>query len=133
MHELAQVQLQPGAQNTLANALLEAPSLAGVCGPAGGPEQHAAHGADEQRSLRGSADSGGLPAGREPGSTSPGLHGRGAVQCQPERPQSGRRSDNLTVVGRGRYRFLDINHHGFALALTMTVVVPPLICRRFNL
>ena len=40
---------------------------------------------------------------------------------------------NLMVFGPGRYRFLDIPRYGFPLTLTMTVVVPLLICRRFGL
>jgi di/tricarboxylate transporter len=40
---------------------------------------------------------------------------------------------NLMVFGPGRYRFLDITRYGLPLTLTMTVVVPLLICRHFNL
>jgi di/tricarboxylate transporter len=40
---------------------------------------------------------------------------------------------NLMVFGPGRYRFLDIPRYGFPLTLTMTVLVPFLICRHFNL
>ncbi|MBM5825382.1 MAG: SLC13 family permease [Cyanobacteria bacterium M_surface_10_m2_119] len=40
---------------------------------------------------------------------------------------------NLMVFGPGRYRFLDITRYGIPLTLTMTVVVPFLICRHFNL
>jgi len=40
---------------------------------------------------------------------------------------------NLMVFGPGRYRFLDIPRYGFPLTLTMTVVVPLLICRWFGL
>jgi di/tricarboxylate transporter len=40
---------------------------------------------------------------------------------------------NLMVFGPGRYRFLDITRYGLPLTLTMTVVVPFLICRHFNL
>jgi len=40
---------------------------------------------------------------------------------------------NLMVFGPGRYRFLDIPRYGFPLTLTMTVVVPFLICRWFGL
>ena len=40
---------------------------------------------------------------------------------------------NLMVFGPGRYRFLDITRYGLPLTLTMTVVVPYLICRHFNL
>ncbi|QVL54661.1 MAG: hypothetical protein KFB97_02425 [Cyanobium sp. M30B3] len=40
---------------------------------------------------------------------------------------------NLMVFGPGRYRFLDISRYGLPLTLTMTVVVPLLICRHFNL
>ena len=40
---------------------------------------------------------------------------------------------NLMVFGPGRYRFLDIPRYGFPLTITMTVVVPFLICRWFGL
>jgi di/tricarboxylate transporter len=40
---------------------------------------------------------------------------------------------NLMVFGPGRYHFLDIPRYGFPLTLTMTVLVPFLICRHFNL
>ncbi|MEB3354931.1 MAG: SLC13 family permease [Cyanobacteriota bacterium] len=40
---------------------------------------------------------------------------------------------NLMVFGPGRYRFLDIPRYGLPLTLTMTVIVPFLICRHFNL
>jgi di/tricarboxylate transporter len=40
---------------------------------------------------------------------------------------------NLMVFGPGRYRFLDITRYGFPLTLTMTFLVPFLICRHFNL
>jgi di/tricarboxylate transporter len=40
---------------------------------------------------------------------------------------------NLMVFGPGRYRFLDITRYGLPLTLTMTVLVPLLICRHFNL
>jgi di/tricarboxylate transporter len=40
---------------------------------------------------------------------------------------------NLMVFGPGRYRFLDITRYGLPLTLTMTMIVPLLICRHFNL
>ncbi|MEO1003062.1 MAG: SLC13 family permease [Cyanobacteria bacterium J06638_7] len=40
---------------------------------------------------------------------------------------------NLMVFGPGRYRFLDITRYGFPLTLTMTLLVPALICRHFGL
>jgi di/tricarboxylate transporter len=40
---------------------------------------------------------------------------------------------NLMVFGPGRYRFLDIARYGIPLTLTMTLLVPLLICRHFNL
>lgn len=40
---------------------------------------------------------------------------------------------NLMVFGPGRYRFLDITRYGLPLTITMTLVVPFLICRHFNL
>jgi di/tricarboxylate transporter len=40
---------------------------------------------------------------------------------------------NLMVFGSGRYRFLDIPRYGLPLTPTMTVIVPFLICRHFNL
>ena len=40
---------------------------------------------------------------------------------------------NLMVFGPGRYRFLDIPRYGFPLTLTMTVLVPFLICLHFSL
>lgn len=40
---------------------------------------------------------------------------------------------NLMVFGPGRYRFLDVPRYGFPLTLTMTVLIPFLICRHFNL
>jgi di/tricarboxylate transporter len=40
---------------------------------------------------------------------------------------------NLMVFGPGRYRFLDIPRYGLPLTITMTVIVPFLICRHFNL
>jgi len=40
---------------------------------------------------------------------------------------------NLMVFGPGRYRFLDIPRYGLPLTLTMTLVVPLLICRWFGL
>ena len=39
---------------------------------------------------------------------------------------------NLTLSGPGPYRFLDITRQGLPLTLTMTVVMPPLICRHVN-
>ncbi|MBM5802942.1 MAG: SLC13 family permease [Cyanobacteria bacterium K_DeepCast_35m_m2_155] len=40
---------------------------------------------------------------------------------------------NLMVFGPGRYRFLDVARYGVPLTLTMTVLVPWLICRQFGL
>ena len=40
---------------------------------------------------------------------------------------------NLMVFGPGRYRFLDIARYGFPLTIAMTVTVPWLICRWFDL
>jgi di/tricarboxylate transporter len=40
---------------------------------------------------------------------------------------------NLMVFGPGRYRFLDITRYGLPLTITMTLLVPWLICRHFNL
>ena len=40
---------------------------------------------------------------------------------------------NLMVFGPGRYRFLDIPRYGLPLTITMTLVVPFLICRWFGL
>ena len=40
---------------------------------------------------------------------------------------------NLMVFGPGRYRFLDIARYGFPLTITMTLLVPWLICRQFGL
>jgi di/tricarboxylate transporter len=40
---------------------------------------------------------------------------------------------NLMVFGPGRYKFLDITRYGLPLTFTMTLVVPLLICRHFNL
>ncbi len=40
---------------------------------------------------------------------------------------------NLMVFGPGRYRFLDITRYGLPLTFTMTMIVPLLICRHFNL
>jgi di/tricarboxylate transporter len=40
---------------------------------------------------------------------------------------------NLMVFGPGRYRFLDIPRYGLPLTLTMTLLVPFLICRWFGL
>lgn len=40
---------------------------------------------------------------------------------------------NLMVFGPGRYRFLDVTRYGFPLTLTMTFVVPFLICRVFGI
>jgi di/tricarboxylate transporter len=40
---------------------------------------------------------------------------------------------NLMVFGPGRYRFLDVTRYGLPLTLTMTVLVPLLICRYFQL
>ena len=40
---------------------------------------------------------------------------------------------NLMVFGPGRYRFLDITRYGLPLTITMTLLVPLLICRHFNL
>jgi di/tricarboxylate transporter len=40
---------------------------------------------------------------------------------------------NLMVFGPGRYRFLDIPRYGFPLTIIMTLLVPLLICRHFNL
>ncbi|MBU6250288.1 MAG: anion permease [Cyanobacteria bacterium REEB417] len=40
---------------------------------------------------------------------------------------------NLMVFGPGRYRFLDIARYGVPLTVTMTLLVPWLICRQFGL
>jgi di/tricarboxylate transporter len=40
---------------------------------------------------------------------------------------------NLMVFGPGRYRFLDIPRYGLPLTMSMTLLVPLLICRHFNL
>jgi di/tricarboxylate transporter len=40
---------------------------------------------------------------------------------------------NLMVFGPGRYRFLDVTRYGLPLTLTMTLLVPLLICRYFQL
>ncbi|MEB3172280.1 MAG: SLC13 family permease [Cyanobacteriota bacterium] len=40
---------------------------------------------------------------------------------------------NLMVFGPGRYRFLDIARYGVPLTLTMTLLVPWLICRQFGI
>ncbi|MEB3235825.1 MAG: SLC13 family permease [Cyanobacteriota bacterium] len=40
---------------------------------------------------------------------------------------------NLMVFGPGRYRFLDVARYGVPLTLTMTLLVPWLICRQFGL
>jgi di/tricarboxylate transporter len=40
---------------------------------------------------------------------------------------------NLMVFGPGRYRFLDIARYGFPLTITMTLLVPFLICRWFGI
>lgn len=40
---------------------------------------------------------------------------------------------NLMVFGPVRYKFLDITRYGLPLTFTMTLVVPLLICRHFNL
>ncbi len=40
---------------------------------------------------------------------------------------------NLMVFGPGRYRFLDIARYGFPLTISMTLVVPFLICRWFGI
>ena len=40
---------------------------------------------------------------------------------------------NLMVFGPGRYRFLDIPRYGLPLTIIMTLLVPLLICRHFNL
>ena len=40
---------------------------------------------------------------------------------------------NLMVFGPGRYRFLDIPRYGLPLTITMTLIVPLLICRWFGL
>jgi len=40
---------------------------------------------------------------------------------------------NLMVFGPGRYRFLDIARYGVPLTVTMTLLVPWLICRQFSL
>jgi di/tricarboxylate transporter len=40
---------------------------------------------------------------------------------------------NLMVFGPGRYRFLDIPRYGLPLTVIMTLLVPLLICRHFNL
>jgi di/tricarboxylate transporter len=40
---------------------------------------------------------------------------------------------NLMVFGPGRYHFLDIPRYGLPLTLTMTLLVPLLICRHFHL
>ncbi|MBM5818008.1 MAG: SLC13 family permease [Cyanobacteria bacterium K_Offshore_surface_m2_239] len=40
---------------------------------------------------------------------------------------------NLMVFGPGRYRFLDMTRYGAPLTLTLALVVPWLICRRFGL
>ena len=40
---------------------------------------------------------------------------------------------NLMVFGPGRYRFLDVARYGVPLTITMTLLVPWLICRQFGL
>ncbi|MFM7674282.1 MAG: SLC13 family permease, partial [Synechococcus sp.] len=40
---------------------------------------------------------------------------------------------NLMVFGPGRYRFLDVARYGVPLTLTMTLLVPWLVCRQFGL
>ena len=40
---------------------------------------------------------------------------------------------NLMVFGPGRYRFLDVARYGVPLTITMTFLVPWLICRQFGL
>ncbi|EAQ76325.1 MULTISPECIES: SLC13 family permease [unclassified Synechococcus] len=40
---------------------------------------------------------------------------------------------NLMVFGPGRYRFLDVARYGLPLTLTMTLLVPWLICRQFGI
>ncbi|MFZ9228511.1 MAG: SLC13 family permease [Prochlorococcaceae cyanobacterium] len=40
---------------------------------------------------------------------------------------------NLMVFGPGRYRFLDVARYGVPMTLTMTLLVPWLICRQFGL
>jgi di/tricarboxylate transporter len=40
---------------------------------------------------------------------------------------------NLMVFGPGRYRFLDIARYGIPLTITMTLLVPFLLCRWFGL
>jgi di/tricarboxylate transporter len=40
---------------------------------------------------------------------------------------------NLMVFGPGRYRFLDVTRYGLPLTLAMTITVPLLICRAFQI
>jgi di/tricarboxylate transporter len=40
---------------------------------------------------------------------------------------------NLMVFAPGRYRFLDVARYGLPLTVTMTLLVPWLICRQFGL
>ncbi|MCT0219266.1 SLC13 family permease [Synechococcus sp. CS-1329] len=40
---------------------------------------------------------------------------------------------NLMVFGPGRYRFLDVARYGVPLTMTMTLLVPWLICRKFGI
>ncbi|QPN61331.1 SLC13 family permease [Synechococcus sp. CBW1002] len=40
---------------------------------------------------------------------------------------------NLMVFGPGRYRFLDVARYGLPLTVTMTLLVPWLVCRQFSL
>ncbi|MEB3296841.1 MAG: SLC13 family permease, partial [Cyanobacteriota bacterium] len=40
---------------------------------------------------------------------------------------------NLMVFGPGRYRFLDVTRYGLPLTLAMTITVPFLICRAFQI
>ena len=40
---------------------------------------------------------------------------------------------NLMGFAPGRYRFLDVARYGLPLTVTMTLLVPWLICRQFGL